>query len=112
MESKLKNLATEITHFAQQAREVGKDLQAHKDSAAEDSTRETKEYGHMFGDKVKDLASEIGQRAHETGQAVKDAEARERRELRNANREARENLDRLEGAARRKVEGPVTTDPT
>ncbi|KAI9055532.1 hypothetical protein LZ554_000480 [Drepanopeziza brunnea f. sp. 'monogermtubi'] len=115
MGSKVKNLASEITHFAQQAREVGKDLQAHKDSAVEGVATGVEEYRgraermeHMFGDKVKDLATEIGQRAHMAEQVVHDAEARERVAVDGAVKEAREQLERLEESARRKLERPLT----
>ncbi|KAK0103501.1 hypothetical protein ONS95_005522 [Cadophora gregata] len=69
--SKVKNLASEIGHYAQQAREVAKDIQAHKDNFATNASREVKEYAdraerieHAFGVKVKDLATEIEERAH------------------------------------------------
>ncbi|CZR56706.1 uncharacterized protein PAC_06595 [Phialocephala subalpina] len=113
--SKVKNLASEITHYAQQAREVAKDLQTQKESVTEGASREVKEYAHrtrgvehMFGDKVKDLASEIGQRAHKAENVVRDAEERDHGAMDGAVREAREHLERLEAAAKSKVTGPIT----
>lgn len=113
--SKVKNLASEITHYAQQAREVAKDLQGHKENIAEGASREVKEYAdrargveHIFGDKVKDLAAEIGDRAYKAERVVHDAEEREHRALDGAVKEAREHLERLEAAAKRKVTGPIT----
>lgn len=112
---KVKNLASEITHYAQEARNVARDLQAQKDAIAEGATREVKEYAsqaqrleHMFGDKVKDLATEIGERAHMTEQVIHDAETEQHRAVDGAIREAREHLERLEATARSTASGPVT----
>ncbi|EKD21405.1 hypothetical protein MBM_00518 [Drepanopeziza brunnea f. sp. 'multigermtubi' MB_m1] len=63
---------------------------------------------HMFGDKVKDLATEIGQRARMAEQVVHDTEARERVAVDGAVKEAKEQLERLEESARRKLGRPLT----
>ncbi|KAG4419730.1 hypothetical protein IFR04_007137 [Cadophora malorum] len=113
--SKVKNLASEIGHYAQQAREVAKDIQAQKDNFATSANREVKEYAdrverieHAFGDKVKDLAMEIGERAHTAERVVRDAEERERRAVSDAIEDTKGQLGRVETVARSKLSGPIT----
>ncbi|KAH7397806.1 hypothetical protein BKA64DRAFT_708484 [Cadophora sp. MPI-SDFR-AT-0126] len=113
--SKVKNLASEIGHYAQQAREVAKDIQAQKDNFATSANREVREYTdraerieHAFGDKVKDLATEIGERAHTAERVVRDAEERERRLVSDAFEETKGKIGRLEPAARSRLSDPIT----
>jgi hypothetical protein len=113
--SKVKNLASEIKYYAQEAREVAKDLQAQKDGITEGASREVKEYTdraerreHVLGDKIKDISAEIGQRAHTAEQVVHNEEVREHRAIDRAIQEARDHLERLEAAARSKLTDPIT----
>ncbi len=106
--SKVKNLASEITHYAQEARGVAKDLQERKEQVVDGASREVREYRdraerveHVFGDRVKDLAEEIGQRAHLAEQMARDAEVRGY----SAVRDAREQLGQRVGLAEQVVRG-------
>lgn len=111
---RVKELASEIGHRANQAREVARDLQEHKSHLGEDAGREVKEYAekaerveHSFGDKVKDLASQIGHSAHQAQDEAQGFQAQRRREIEEAGREARQYAERAEEAASR-IGGPIT----
>ncbi|OWP03663.1 hypothetical protein B2J93_2175 [Marssonina coronariae] len=113
--SRVKGLASETTHFAHQARDIGKDLQTQKERAAEGVSKEVGEHRdraermeHMFGDKVQALATEIGQRVHMAERVVHDAEARERSAMDSVVRYARDHEERLEAAGRNKATGGLT----
>lgn len=113
--SKVKNLASEITHYAHEARDVVKELETKKERAIEGASRELNEYAekkerleHTVVDKVKDLTTDIDHKAREVEQAVRDAEALQREAVDKAVREARENLARAEAAARNTVASPIT----
>jgi hypothetical protein len=115
--SKVKNITSEISHFAQQAREAAKEFQDQGVHMKEGASREVKDYAdraermeYLFGDKVTGLAAEIGQRAHNTEQAVHDAEARQHETIDGAMKEARDRLERLEAAARSALKRPVTVN--
>lgn len=113
--SKVKNLASEITHYAHEARDVVKELETKKERAIEGANRELDEYAekkerleHTVVDKVKDLTADIDHKAREVEQAARDAEARQRQAVDGAVREARENLARAEAAARSTITAPMT----
>lgn len=113
--SRVRNLASEITHHAHEVQEVAKDLEAKKESVQQGLSRELQEYAdrtertkHAFGDKVKDLAVEIEQKAQEAEEAANDVVARQHEAVDEAVREARKNLAQAEAAARSKLTGPIT----
>ncbi|KAH7346604.1 hypothetical protein BKA65DRAFT_280968 [Rhexocercosporidium sp. MPI-PUGE-AT-0058] len=113
--SRVKNLASEISHYAHQARDVAKDIQAQRDSINAGVSREVREYAdraerveHAFGDKVKDLAAEIGDRAHMAEKVVRDAEERERKAMGEIVEETQRRLGGVEQAAMRNLSGPIT----
>jgi len=115
--SKMKNIASEITHYAKEAREVAKDLQARKDGITEGASKEVKEYvdeaerrENMFKDKITGISAEIGQRAQMAEQVAVNEEVREQGAIDIAIREARAHLERLETAARSMVPGPITIE--
>ncbi|QDS68875.1 hypothetical protein FKW77_007562 [Venturia effusa] len=113
--NKVKNLASEITHYAHEARDVVKELETKKERIQEGASRELDEYAakkdrleHTVVDKVKDLTADIDHKAREVDQAARDAEARQKELVNKAVQEARENLARAEEAARRTIAAPIT----
>ncbi|KAH6713730.1 hypothetical protein BKA61DRAFT_47781 [Leptodontidium sp. MPI-SDFR-AT-0119] len=110
--SRVKNLASEISHYAHQARDVAKDIQAQRDSIAAGASREyadrAERVEHAFGEKAKDLATEVGDRAHMAERVVRDAEERERKAMSEMVEETRGRMGRVETAAMRKLSGPIT----
>jgi hypothetical protein len=112
---RVKDLASEIGHRAQQAKEVAKDLQTHKAHLTDDASREFKDYTeraerveHGFADKVKDLASEIGHRAHQAQDEARHLQAQQQKEIEDAGKEARAYAQRVEHAASSRLGGPIS----
>lgn len=113
--SRIKNLTSEITHYAHEARDVVKEMEAKKERVREGANKELEEYvekrdrlEHTIENKVNDLAEDIGEKAHEVEQIARDAEARQREAVDKAVQEARENLARAEAAARAELARPIT----
>ncbi|TLD35562.1 uncharacterized protein E2P81_ATG01865 [Venturia nashicola] len=115
--SKVKNLASEITHHAHEAQVVVKEMEAKKERAMEGASRELAEYAEKkerledtVVDEVKNLTVDIDQKAREVEQAAREAEASQREAVARAVREARENVARAEAeaAARSTVAIPIT----
>jgi hypothetical protein len=113
--SRVKGLATEIGHRAEQARELGKDLQSRRTHVQDDASREFKEYAsraerleHALGNKMKDLASDIGHKADETRDEATHLAAQRQREIEEAGREARAYAERVEHAASSRLSGPIS----
>ena len=111
----VKDLASEIGHRANLARDAAKDLQGRREHISEDVSRGTKEYTERaerldtsFGDKVKDLASEIGHRAHLAREAVQDLQAHQQTEIEEAGKQTRDYAERAEHAASSRFGGPIT----
>ena len=113
--SKVKELASEIGHKAQEAREVAKDLQERKTHLTGDATKELKDYTeraerveHSFADRVKDLAAEIGQIAHQARNETQNMQVQRQKEIEDAGKEARAYAERVEHAASSRLAGPIS----
>lgn len=86
--SKVKDFATQIGQKAEQAKEVGRNLQAQKDrysgnfqSGMTGYKEKVEEVEHGFGARIKDLGSDLSHMAHMTKDAAQDFQARRKAEM-------------------------------
>ena len=112
---KVKDLASDIGHKADLARNAVKDFQDRKEHAAEDASRGVKEYADRaerfernFGEKMKDLVSDIGHNASIARDVVQDLQEKQRHEIEEVGKEAKDYATNFERTTSGRFKGPIT----